>query len=80
MLFNSFPFFIFYFIVFFVYFLPAVRSRVKLQNLWLLLASYFFYGYADNRNIIVTPHIGGGTIESRIRLFNECCENAIKLL
>lgn len=34
----------------------------------------------DNRNIIITPHIGGGTIESRIRLFNECCENAIKLL
>lgn len=47
MLFNSFPFFIFFFIVFFVYFLPVVRSRVKLQNLWLLLASYFFYGYAD---------------------------------
>ncbi len=25
-------------------------------------------------NIIVTPHIGGGTVESRVRLFNECCE------
>lgn len=36
--------------------------------------------HADNRNIIITPHIGGGTIESRIRLFNECCENALKLL
>lgn len=30
------------------------------------------------KNVIVTPHIGGGTIESRIRLFNECCENVIK--
>lgn len=32
------------------------------------------------KNVIVTPHIGGGTIESRIRLFNECCENVVKLL
>lgn len=31
-------------------------------------------------NVIVTPHIGGGTIESRIRLFNECAENVIELL
>lgn len=30
-------------------------------------------------NVIVTPHIGGGTIESRIRLFNECAENVIAL-
>ena len=30
-------------------------------------------------NVIVTPHIGGGTIESRIRLFNECAENVIKI-
>ena len=34
----------------------------------------------EHHNIIITPHIGGGTIESRIRLFNECCENAISLL
>lgn len=32
------------------------------------------------KNVIVTPHIGGGTIESRIRLFTECCENVVKLL
>ena len=31
-------------------------------------------------NVIITPHIGGGTIESRIRLFNECCENVIKAI
>lgn len=30
------------------------------------------------KNVIVTPHIGGGTIESRIRLFNECSENVVK--
>ena len=31
-------------------------------------------------NVIVTPHIGGGTIESRMRLFNECSENVIKIV
>ena len=30
-------------------------------------------------NVIVTPHIGGGTIESRIRLFNECARNVLKV-
>ena len=30
-------------------------------------------------NVIVTPHIGGGTIESRLRLFNECAGNVIKI-
>ena len=32
------------------------------------------------KNVIVTPHIGGGTIESRIRLFNECSENVVKAI
>jgi len=31
-------------------------------------------------NVIVTPHIGGGTIESRLRLFSECTENVIKII
>ena len=41
-----------------------------------------FMGMWDARqnNIIITPHIGGGTVESRIRLFNECCENALVLI
>lgn len=47
MLFNSLPFIIFFIIVFAVYYLPPIRKMVKLQNLWLLLVSYFFYGYAD---------------------------------
>lgn len=34
----------------------------------------------DMYNVIITPHIGGGTVESRIRLFNECSENVIKLI
>lgn len=35
---------------------------------------------AEMKNVIVTPHIGGGTVESRIRLFTECCENVVALL
>lgn len=34
----------------------------------------------DMDNVIITPHIGGGTVESRIRLFDECCENVVKQL
>ena len=51
MLFNSLPFFVFFIIVFVVYYLPPVRKSVKLQNWWILLVSYFFYGYADVRMI-----------------------------
>ena len=35
---------------------------------------------ADMLNVIVTPHIAGGTIESRIRLFEECTSNAIQMV
>ncbi len=31
----------------------------------------------SQRNVIVTPHIAGGTVQSRIRLFDECCRNLI---
>lgn len=31
-------------------------------------------------NVIVTPHIAGGTIASRIRLFDECSENVVKCM
>ncbi len=34
----------------------------------------------DMDNVIITPHIGGGTIQSRIRLFDECCESVVKFV
>ena len=34
----------------------------------------------DMDNVIVTPHIGGSTVESRIRLFDECAYNVVSLL
>ena len=32
---------------------------------------------SEQDNVIVTPHIAGGTVASRIRLFNECTENVV---
>ena len=48
MLFNSLTFSIFFLIVFFLYWF-ALKERLKLQNLFLLLASYVFYGWWDWR-------------------------------
>ncbi len=46
MVFNSIPFVLFFIVVFFVYWFPLKKST-KAQNIFLLVASYFFYGYAD---------------------------------
>lgn len=48
MVFNSIPFLLFFVIVFFGYWFP-LKNTTKGQNIFLLLASYFFYGYADWR-------------------------------
>ncbi len=47
MVINSIPFFLFFAIVFALYYLPINAKGGKCQNWLLLLASYFFYGYAD---------------------------------
>jgi len=47
MLFNSLEFFIFFPIVFFLYW--ALGKNLKVQNLLILLVSYFFYGWWDWR-------------------------------
>ena len=46
MVFNSIPFVLFFVVVFFVYWL-LLKKSTKAQNVFLLVASYFFYGYAD---------------------------------
>lgn len=48
MLVNSIIFWIFFFIVLIPYFC-ILRKNARMQNLWILVASYFFYGYADWR-------------------------------
>jgi D-alanyl-lipoteichoic acid acyltransferase DltB (MBOAT superfamily) len=47
MLFNSWEFFVFFVVVYGLY--TAMRRRVRPQNVMLLLASYFFYGWWDWR-------------------------------
>ena len=56
---NSFPFFALFAVVFVLYFLPFRRHKVTYQNSVLLLASYFFYGFADLRML---PLLIGVTI------------------
>ena len=50
MLVNSIPFWIFFPIVAIPYFL-LLKKSAKAQNIWLLLVSYFFYGYAEIKMI-----------------------------
>lgn len=48
MLFNSFTFFVFFIIVFFIYWFP-LKNKLKAQNLFILISSYVFYGWWDWR-------------------------------
>ena len=48
---NSYSFLLFFVVVFVVYYLPVCKKTPLFQNTWLLLVSYFFYGYADWRMI-----------------------------
>ena len=44
---NSLEFLLFFIVVFVVYYAPGIRKYAVRQNTWLLLASYFFYGFVD---------------------------------
>lgn len=46
MIFNSLTFLLFFIVVFLIYWFP-LKNTTRGQNIFLLLASYFFYGYAD---------------------------------
>ncbi|MBE6259915.1 MAG: MBOAT family protein [Prevotella sp.] len=56
---NSFNFLLFFVVVFVIYYIPVIRNNPKLQNTWIFLASYFFYGFADWKMI---PLLLGATI------------------
>ena len=58
MVFNSFSFIVFFIVVFLIYHL-ALHQHTKVQNIFLLIASYFFYGYADWRML---PILIGATV------------------
>jgi len=55
---NSIEFLLFFIVVFFVYFF-LLKEKIKRQNAFLLLASYFFYGYADLKML---PLLIGATL------------------
>lgn len=56
---NSYSFLLFFVVVFIVYYLPVCKKTPLFQNTWLLLVSYFFYGYADWQMI---PLLLGATV------------------
>ena len=48
---NSISFLLFFVVVFVVYYAPPVSKNVRYQNFWVLLTSYFFYGYTDIKTL-----------------------------
>ena len=44
---NSLSFLLFFIVVFSVYYAPGIRQSATRQNAWLLMTSYFFYGFVD---------------------------------
>lgn len=56
---NSLTFLLFFVAVFVFYYIPISKNTPKLQNAWLFLTSYVFYGIADWRMI---PLLLGATV------------------
>ena len=61
---NTFSFLLFFIVVFLVYFAPGISQRKTWQNIWLLAASYFFYGFVDWRML---PFLLCGNIKQATR-------------
>lgn len=72
MLFNSFEFFIFLPIIFFLYWF-IFKNNLKFQNLLILLASYIFYGWWDWRflSLIIISTVVDYFIGLKIYIVNE---------
>ena len=83
MLVNSIIFWIF-FAVFLLPYFTLMRGSSKIQNLWLLAASYVFYGYADWRMVIllliatITFYVLGLAIHRVSRLFVKTHQQAVR--
>ena len=56
---NSISFLLFFVVVFAVYYAPPIVKNVRYQNFWVLLTSYFLYGYTDLKTlpILITATI-----------------------
>ena len=83
MLVNSIIFWIFFAFLLLPYF-TLMRGSNKIQNLWLLAASYVFYGYADWRMAIllliatITFYVLGLAINRVSRLFVKTHQQAVR--
>ena len=83
MLVNSIIFWIF-FAVFLLPYFTLMRGSSKIQNLWLLAASYVFYGYADWRMVVLlliatlTFYLLGLAINRVSRLFVKTHQQAVR--
>ena len=83
MLVNSIIFWIFFAVFLLPYFM-LMRGSSKIQNLWLLAASYVFYGYADWRMAIllliatITFYVLGLAINRVSRLFVKTHQQAVR--
>ena len=84
MLVNSIIFWIFFAFFLLPYF-TLMRGSNKIQNLWLLAASYVFYGYADWRMAIllliatITFYVLGLAINRVSRLFVKTHQQAVRI-
>ena len=59
MIFNSIQFLLFFIIVFLLYWLVG-KNRVKVQNMILLLGSWFFYGYVSWKMLLLFVAVAVG--------------------
>ena len=72
MSFNSLPFLLFFVVVFTLYWFP-LREKTKAQNILILLASWFFYGYASLKMLPLL--IGATTLFYGIGLALKHCKS-----
>lgn len=84
MLFNSLEFLVFLPIVFVVYW-QVLGKRLKLQNLFIVIASYIFYGWWDWRFLFLIAfttgcsYVGGILIKQEIDKGRHCVAKALSV-
>lgn len=69
MLFNQLTFFLFLTLVFSVYWI--LQNRLRVQNIWILIASYFFYACWDWRFLVLIAISSGTDYLIGLRLSNQ---------
>jgi D-alanyl-lipoteichoic acid acyltransferase DltB (MBOAT superfamily) len=76
---NSLNFLLFFTLVFIVYYMPVLGKKPQFQNIWLLLMSYVFYGFADWKLIILLLGTTAAFYGIGLWLKNEMKRNNMKM-